>query len=370
MTTIPLRLGLQQRVMPGYRVAFFDTLAAACTGGLGVFYGQPRAEESIETADELQLAVPAHAKNVHIFRGRGYFCLQPNFIPWLEKWQPEALIVEANTRYLSTPAAVEWMHHQQRPVIGWGLGAPDTNAIESTLRSRFLHSLDAVIAYSRTGADQYVATGTPPERVFIAPNAVTFKPQAPIPQRPANFNAGKPCLLFVGRLQERKRIDLLLEACAALQQDFAPRLIIIGEGPERFRLEQLADQLYPDTEFVGAKYGLELEPYYLAADLFVLPGTGGLAVQQAMTHALPVIVGVADGTQGELVRSDNGWLLNETSGTELEQTLRQALSDIPRLRRMGLESHRIVTEEVNIEHMVDVFAKAVQFAAAHPRKGI
>lgn len=369
MTDIPLRLGLQQRVMPGYRAAFFDALAAACTGGLGVFFGEPRAEEAIETGEELRAAVAAHAQNLHIFRGRGYFCLQPNFIQWLENWQPEALIVEANTRYLSTPAAIEWMHQHNRPVIGWGLGAPDANAIESTLRSRFLRSLDGVIAYSQAGADQYIAAGTPAERVFIAPNAVTFKPQTPAPLRPPAFTDGKPCLLFVGRLQERKRLDLLLEACAGMQCGIAPRLIIVGDGPDRFRLEQLADQLYPETEFVGAKHGAELEPYYLAADLFVLPGTGGLAVQQAMAHALPVIVGAADGTQGELVRPNNGWLLDETDATALEQTIRLALSDVPRLRAMGNESRRIVAEEVNIERMVKVFAGAVHFVTSHSRKG-
>ena len=65
----------------------------------------------------------------------------------------------------------------------------------------------------------------------------------------------------------------------------------------------------PQHEFPGAKHGQELEPYFAAADLFVLPGTGGLAVQQAMAHALPVLVGEADGTQSNLVRPANGWIL-------------------------------------------------------------
>ena len=39
----------------------------------------------------------------------------------------------------------------------------------------------------------------------------------------------------------------------------------------------------------------------------MLPGTGGLAVQQAMAHGLPVIVAQGDGTQDDLVRPENGW---------------------------------------------------------------
>ncbi len=44
------RLGLQQRVLPDYRVPFFDTLAANCEGGFSLFAGQPRPEEAIKTA--------------------------------------------------------------------------------------------------------------------------------------------------------------------------------------------------------------------------------------------------------------------------------------------------------------------------------
>jgi glycosyltransferase involved in cell wall biosynthesis len=103
-----------------------------------------------------------------------------------------------------------------------------------------------------------------------------------------------------------------------------------------------------------------LEPYFAAADLFILPGTGGLAVQQAMAHSLPVIVGQADGTQAELVRPENGWLLADESQRALTETIRQALADLPALRRKGLASYRVVAQEVNIEAMVETFTRAVE----------
>ncbi len=367
MMLIPLRLGLQQRVLPEYRVALFDTLADACRDGLSVFAGDPQPIEAIDTSGKLIRAVYTRANNVHVFRGRGYFCLQTNILHWLTEWQPDALIVEANTRYLSTPSAVEWMHRHNRPVIGWGLGAPEANLVESTLRSRFLKSLDAVIAYSQTGADQYIAAGNAAERVFVAANAVTFKPKGPAPMRLPEFKGGQPCILFVGRLQERKRVEILLQACAALPPEIAPRLVIVGDGPDRDRLQALGLRLYPSAEFTGAKHGDELAAYFEAADLFVLPGTGGLAVQQAMAHGLPVVVGEADGTQAELVSTLNGWLIDQPDAQALTRVLLDALYDVPRLRSMGLESFRIVAEEVNIEHMVDVFAQAVEFAICNFR---
>ena len=123
VSKFPGRLGLQQRVLPSYRVPFFDMLASACEGGMSLFAGQARAVESI-LGGELQVAEYAPAQNIHLFNGPLYFCYQRGLLDWLSDWNPDALIVEANPRYLSTPAAIKWMQARGRPVIGWGLGAP------------------------------------------------------------------------------------------------------------------------------------------------------------------------------------------------------------------------------------------------------
>jgi glycosyltransferase involved in cell wall biosynthesis len=138
-----------------------------------------------------------------------------------------------------------------------------------------------------------------------------------------------------------------------------PRLLIVGDGPERETLEILAKEVYPSAEFVGAKHGAELKPYFEQADLFVLPGTGGLAVQEAMSYGLPVIVAKGDGTQDDLVRAGNGWQIEPENYDALVKTMKNALSDIARLREMGMESFRIVSEEINIEKMAENFVKAL-----------
>lgn len=359
MSPIPVRLGLQQRVLPEYRAPFFEMLAEACPKGLGVFAGEAQAHEAITSVKLLDKAVFFPARNIHIPIKSSYALLQGGFLDWLKIWKPEALIVEANPRYLSTPFAVRWMHDHHYPVIGWGLGVRTSSRLGNALRENFLSSLDAVIAYSQKGAEEFIAAGIPEKRVFIAPNAVAPRPEHGPTQRPDSYTDGKPTVLYVGRLQTRKRLDVLLEACYYLPDALKPHVIIVGDGPEADGLKQMAATLYPDTEFTGAKHGAELEPYYARADLFVLPGTGGLAVQQAMAHSLPVLVGEADGTQSELVRSENGWLLKEMYVPALSEALETALQSPAHLRQMGLASHRIVSEEVNLEKMVEAFTDAV-----------
>ena len=369
----PGKLAIQQRVLPAYRAPFFDALAKACQGGLSVFAGQPLPQEQIASASQLQVAQVTSAHNRHFFNPSSpfYQCWQAGLVEWLEAWGPEVLVVEANPRYRSTPRAVRWMHSRRRPVLGWGLGA---QALSSPLaswrqagRRSFLLSLDGVIAYSQRGAEEYRQLGFPAEHVFVAPNAASPRPTVPPAQRATGFQ-GRPRLLFVGRLQGRKRLDILLRACAALPEALQPDLWIVGDGPAREEFETLAQSLYPRGEFVGARYGAELERYFTGADLFVLPGTGGLAVQQAMAHGLPVIVAEGDGTQDDLVRTGNGWQIPPDDWQALAETLQAALTDPVRLRQMGAESYRIVAEEANLEVMVAAFVEAAS-AALHQYAG-
>ncbi len=363
-TILPYRVGLQQRLLPAYREAFFDALAASFAGGLSIFSGEPMADEAIGRPAALRRAQHVPARNLYLGGGALLFVWQMGMRDWLDRWNPDVLIMEANPRNLSTNAALLWMHRQGRPVIGWGLGAPKLKGwlpgLLTGSRGRFLAQFDALISYSKTGADQFAAVGYPASRILIAPNAVTPRPVQPLPPRPDEYVDGQPVVLFVGRLQARKRVDALLHACAALPEDIRPRLIIVGDGPAREEFEAVAQDVYPQAEFVGAKDGAALEPYYAVADLFVLPGTGGLAIQQAMAYGLPVVVAEADGTQSDLVRPENGWLLPPGDDEALIRVLKEALSDPARLRRMGRGSYRIVAEEINLENMVQVFVRAVE----------
>ena len=362
MTQFNGQVGLIQRVLPKYRAPFFNALGQACLSGLGVFAGAPKANEMIKTVSSLQNAQLTQGKNLHFFNNNLYLCYQIGLMRWLKAWNPDVLIVEANPRYLRTSVAIRWMHRQGRPVIGWGLGAPPISGplawIRRARRRRFVRQFDALITYSQTGASGYAQLGFPQDRIYVAVNAVTPPPAHPMPFRTEADQKAR--VLFVGRLQPRKQVDNLLQVCAQLPGDLQPALVIVGDGPDRERLEALASQVYPQAVFTGALYGEALAEQFQAADLFVLPGTGGLAIQQAMSYGLPVIAAEADGTQADLVRPSNGWQIPPNDLPALQSTLVTALTDIALLRKMGAESYRIISEEINLEKMVAVFVQALK----------
>ena len=348
-----------QRVCAGYRVPLFDLLDGVLPGGLNLYAGDPRPDEMIDQSRKPQKADFYHGRNVHLFSGRFYFCLQQDVLNWLKQTDPRVLIMEANMRYLSSPSAADWMHRRGRPVIGWGLG---TGATGGVLLKRHLKRFDALITYSSAGKQSYIAAGFPEERIFTACNAAVSRPSRPMPERPPQYD-GQPVVLYVGRLQARKRLDLLMQACADQPEGLHPRLWIVGDGPVRAELEAAAAALYPQTEFFGALYGDELTAHFDRADLFVLPGTGGLALQQAMASALPLIAAEADGTQADLARKENGIQVTPGNLDELTAAITAMLTDPAKLRRMGRESFRIVRDEINLEAMADVFRQAVDLVS-------
>ena len=358
---IDARLGLQQRMFPSYRRGFFELLAQSCSNGFSLFAGEPQAKEHVNSAHEFTHGTFTKANNLHLLGGKLYFCYQQNLMHWLEDWNPDVLILEANPRYLASPGAVRWMQHRNRPVIGWGLGAPQgSNPLLAGMWRRFSRQFGVVIAYSQQGKQDYIALGIPAEQIFVAPNAVL--------PAPANFISrdspqGAVNVLYVGRLQARKKVDALICACAKYHAEGEKiNLKIVGDGPEGESLRMLASQVFPQTVFTGALHGEAVRPYFEQADIFILPGTGGLAVQEALSYSLPVIVAEADGTQSNMVRPENGWVIDPQDENGLQKALGEALAQKDHLPGMGQVSYRIAQDEVNINRMVEVFAEAVAFA--------
>ncbi|MGA9531619.1 MAG: glycosyltransferase family 4 protein [Anaerolineales bacterium] len=352
------RVGLQQRVLPAYRVAFVDRLARACDG-LQVFAGRSRPQEAILAGETPEQADWVKAENRYLFSERTYLLWQPGLMQWLRKWQPEVLILEANPRYLSNWRIARQARRAGIVVLGWGLGAPGASGpLGRIVWGWYLRRFDGVIAYSSQGAEQLRAVGHRKLLIEVAINAVADPTPALPGREPPTDRA--PRLLFVGRLQERKGLDRLLQAAASL--DRPVELRIVGDGPARSSLESLAQAALPGAVFDGALQGEALADAFRWADLFVLPGTGGLAVQQAMAYGLPVIVAEGDGTQRDLVRPENGWLVPAGDQPALAAVIEGALSDPAGLVQKGAASYRIVAEEINLDQMTRVFVETIRTA--------
>ncbi len=145
----------------------------------------------------------------------------------------------------------------------------------------------------------------------IASEALTI-PVAPPPAAPCRAPDPLPTLLYCGRLDREKGVDLLLHAFAQATVDLAgARLRIAGQGPLRSQLEQLAGSLGIAVEFLGWRDPADLEAEWARAWALAAPSRWaeplGLVAVEAIVRGLPAIVPSAGGLAEIVDPGESGW---------------------------------------------------------------
>jgi glycosyltransferase involved in cell wall biosynthesis len=144
--------------------------------------------------------------------------------------------------------------------------------------------------------------------------------------------ADRPCLLYVGRLGPEKNVAFLFEVMQELRQRHEPaHLLIIGDGPDRHRLEGLVHQggLTENVTFAGYIPREEVFSFYRMADLFVfasLTETQGLVLLESMSVGTPAVAVSAMGV-ADLLSDGRGGIPVRPRPEEFANAVRSMLSD-------------------------------------------
>lgn len=141
----------------------------------------------------------------------------------------------------------------------------------------------------------------------------------------------EPRVLFVGRLDYEKRVDVLLRAIAEISSEVDVFLEIIGDGAERNNLERLAKQLGISSrvQFSGHVGEFDLPLAYERATVFAMPSIAELqsiATMEAMATGRPVIAADAMALPHLVHHEDNGYLYQPEDVSELAMRLKQVLT--------------------------------------------
>lgn len=159
---------------------------------------------------------------------------------------------------------------------------------------------------------------------YSLPYLVDLEPFLTIPQRQHQRSIR---FLFTGQLIPRKGIDILCSAMKnLLLRGFKAQLIIVGSGPEKWRVEKLQAEFPGGINILGFVPFEERQGAYREADVFVFPSRydgWGVAVQEAMAAAMPLISTSSVGSACELVREgENGFLVASGSVDDLYQKMK------------------------------------------------
>lgn len=232
-----------------------------------------------------------------------------------------------------------------RPVVGtfhvWSDRARLYRTVAPAAR-RVVARLDARVAVSPAARDYAASALRLPAGSFrVVPNAIDVERFAGAEPLDELADPERPLLLFVGRLEPRKGLDVTVRAFLRLRSSLPQvRLCVVGEGPERERCQAMVPPaLRPDALFVGRVSHSDLPRYHASADVFVSPATGGesfgVVLLEAMAAGLPVVASdipgyrtvLADGRQGRLVPPMNAFALADTLATLLGNArLRRAMA--------------------------------------------
>ena len=376
-----LRVAIVQRVLPDYRRPFLEALADTADMRIAVAAGLPLEREAISTADELREVHLIELQNRYFSTPGGLFCWQRDVARKISAVAPDVLVLEANPRILSQRFLITNAKQQGTTVLGWGLGVRDKpqrwpfRNIRQFMYRRLFENLDGFIAYGSKGAQEYSDLVRKPGLVAVAHNAVDTnevthwikklgedKGWVPKWRASIGLEPERPVVLSVGRLTETKRIDLLLKASTSKSNPV--QVLIVGDGPARSELEAQGTRLATRATFLGHQKGEVLARAFLASDVFVLPGSGGLALHQAMSYGLPVVASRGDGTEHDLVRGENGVIFEGSNPETLYRAIERILKDPDRLREMGLASRAIIENEMSLETMVSAYREAILKAAS------
>ena len=172
----------------------------------------------------------------------------------------------------------------------------------------------------------------------------------------------KKIVLFVGAVLQEKCLDRVFAALDRLA-DPTIHFMLVGDGPY---LPVLRARYAARSDWTPAGQVLEdVGLYFDAADLFVLPGTGGLAINEAMAHGLPVVCGQADGSADDLVEAGvNGLRLVDGTAQELAGCFAQVLADPEQAAAMGARGEARIRQRLTFQSFVATVVSALAAASA------
>ena len=300
------------------------------------------------------------------YSGRlGYFLNAVRLRQVLARWQPDLLNAHYASGYGTTAALCGFA-----PTLlsVWGSDVfdfPYENRINAGLLRWNLRRATALASTSHAMAQQ--VRRLVPERTTIAvtPFGVDLQQFAPAPSQrmPGRLTIG-----IVKSLAPKYGVDLLVRAFAGLLLDeelgkhrFDCRLLIIGEGAQRLRLEALVGQLgiRPRTEFAGAVPHAEVPQWLNRLDIYAAPSrldseSFGVAVIEAGACGLPVVVSDVGGLPEVVRDGETGIVIPRDDVPALQAALKRLLLDDPLRERLGRNGRAHVEREYEWGHCIDL----------------
>jgi len=348
--------------IPPYRVPFFEELGKRYNITVLYFSGDPGA---------------TGFKKIR-YQGVMYHLRLIRYTPGIYRIAKEydCVIIMFDLWWLNLALLPFMLDNKRTRAILWGHGIGRTHGLKpaTLVRGLIAAKARALIFYTKETKELFISkTGVKDNKCFVANNTILVKQLASDP-----LQQEKKYFLYLGRLQVRKRINVLLQAYALLNIAIRQQhpLLIVGSGDHTLLmdLQQLAMMLdIADTvSFAPGTYDeSQVAEYYSRAVAYVSPGAVGLGVVQSFAYSVPVVTAanIDHGPEFGYCNNENSYLyMNSNDEIETIQNLAQILmlvvNDRVLWRQRSLVAQYTYNNECSMEKMINGFAAAISYSSA------
>jgi glycosyltransferase involved in cell wall biosynthesis len=221
----------------------------------------------------------------------------------------------------------------------------------------FLRRYDAIIAVSDAIAKEARDAGIAPEKITTIDNGIDLSPFVSAnPGLAEELRKGDRILVgTVGRLVEQKGMEYFLRAAHKVLQRFPNTLfVIVGDGPDRAKLEELSRELKIEASVVFTGSRRDMPSVYASLDIFVLASLDEgmpMAVLEALASGCPTIATEVGAVPKLIMPGQSGLLIPPGHAQGLTQAICSLLSEPDLRRRLARNAERIVRERYSSNYM-------------------
>lgn len=363
-----------------YYAPWFKLLASRGIVELKVFYTWSQSAESVKDKTfgrNIKWDVPLlegysyeFIENVSKNPGSHHFfgidC--PTLITKLKEYNPDAILF-FGWNFKSHLKAMRYFH---RNVPVWFRGdstlLDETGGIKTKIRRASLKTVyryvDKAFYVGQANKAYFLKHGLKPSELVKASHAIDnerfdddstkqYDEKAKQWREELGYNQNHILIVFAGKLESVKQIQFLITAFkAAVVNNTRVRLLIVGNGPLEIMLKDLSHET-PEIMFLSFQNQTKMPLIYRLGNVFCLPSkseTWGLAVNEAMASARPVIVSDKVGcAQDMILNGQNGFIFRNTHVEDLVKIIEEL--DLKSLNEMGDFAHKYV-QDFNFEAIV------------------
>jgi len=224
---------------------------------------------------------------------------------------------------------------------------------------------DKVIALTRAEAVQYETMGVPKEKVEVIPNGIDISDANDYVttgrfRKKYGVRDGERLILFLGRIDQIKGVDVLIEAFSHLKKETSDiKLVIVGpKSNYSSYCEELITKfgVAKDVLFTGPLYGKDKFEAYLDSDVFVLPSRYEAfpnVVLEAFSCYKPVVASNVESIPDIVQHGKTGLIFETGNSQDLVERISYVLTHPNEAKEMGYRARKLVEEKFSTHKVIN-----------------